>query len=362
MKVIELFGGIGAPKKALTNLGIKAKYEYVEIDKYATNSYNALYNENHEPISIMDFHSKWKKVDLVVGGFPCQDLSVAGKQKGLQEGTRSNLFNEMVRVCLETKPTHILFENVKQLLNEKHWPLFIKGISPLLEKGYMLSYQKINAKDFIPQNRERIFVLLSKTSLINVDMNKEHFKPITWTNDKGEFFKRKPILKDYLDFTVNDDWYFDICNSYMKKIAENDNHWMPNNKKFNKDSPFAYSITTKQKRFPNSGMIMYKDFKNFITLPDSNGNLINGSYNRVWKNDKFIGCLNTTAKIKIVNNEPFYIRYLTELECWRLMGFTDNDFNKASKVSNRTQLYKQAGNSIVVPVLEAIFKNILKEK
>lgn len=121
----------------------------------------------------------------------------------------------------------------------------------------------------------------------------------------------------------------------------------------------------------------YLEFTNFYTIPrGSDGKLINGSYNRVWKEEKYSGSINLTKiqevgslKIKnatfqdkgVVMND-LRIRKLTPKECWRLMGFDDEDFEKASKVNSNTQLYKQAGNSICVPVLEAILSNLLKSE
>ena len=109
-----------------------------------------------------------------------------------------------------------------------------------------------------------------------------------------------------------------------------------------------------------------KEYANFYIIPrGSDGKLINGSYNRVWKTDKYVGALNLTKITEIgeIAQEKLKIRKLTPLECWRLMGFTDEDFLKCSKggISN-SQLYKQAGNSIVVNVLRAIFKELIKNE
>lgn len=108
----------------------------------------------------------------------------------------------------------------------------------------------------------------------------------------------------------------------------------------------------------------YKEYSNFFVIPRaSDGELINGSYNRVWKSEKIIGTLNVCNVLMIGekdNMEQLRIRKLTPKECWRLMGFNDEDFEKAAKVNSNNQLYKQAGNSIVVNVLEAIFKELLE--
>ena len=107
----------------------------------------------------------------------------------------------------------------------------------------------------------------------------------------------------------------------------------------------------------------FKEFTNFYVIPrGSDGKLINGSYNRVWKIDKYSGAINLTKIMEIGEKDDMgnlRIRKLTPKECWRLMGFDDEDFEKAAKVNSNTQLYKQAGNSIVVNVLEAILRELL---
>lgn len=110
--------------------------------------------------------------------------------------------------------------------------------------------------------------------------------------------------------------------------------------------------------------LKYKEYTNFYIIPRaSDGKLINGSYNRVWKSEKFIGTLNVCNVLMIGEKddmEQLRIRKITPKEAWRLMGFDDEDFEKAAKVNSDTQLCKQAGNSIVVNVLEAIFKELLE--
>lgn len=126
---------------------------------------------------------------------------------------------------------------------------------------------------------------------------------------------------------------------------------------------YTQTITTKQVRWNNAG-VLFKEFKNFYSFPrKSDGKLINGNYNRVWKQNKMIGTITTKniQKIGLIDNKKeLKYRYLTERECWRLMGFSDKDFdNCLLKGLPSTALYKLAGNSIVVNVLEAIFKELL---
>lgn len=161
LKLLELFGGIGACSKALERLGINYEIaDYVEIDKYAVKSFNAIHGTNFEPQDICNWN-KDIEVDLVIGGFPCQDISLAGKQKGIIKGeTRSGLMYEMMRIIEKTKPTYVIAENVKNLLSQKFRPQLEEYILFLNDNGYSVTMDLLNAKDYgIPQNRERVFVI-----------------------------------------------------------------------------------------------------------------------------------------------------------------------------------------------------------
>ena len=162
IKILELFGGIGACSKALKNLGIDYKIvDYVEIDKYAVKSFNAIHGTNFEPQDIC----KWDKdveVDLIMHGSPCQDFSLAGKQAGgdKDSGTRSSLMYETIRIVEKLKPKYVIWENVKNLLSKKHKHNFDAYLKTMEQLGYTNYYQVLNAKDYgIPQNRERVFTI-----------------------------------------------------------------------------------------------------------------------------------------------------------------------------------------------------------
>lgn len=161
LKLLELFGGIGACTKALKRLGIDYEIaDYVEIDKYAVKSYNAINGTNFEPQDI----TKWDKdieVDLICGGFPCQDISLAGQQKGIIKGeTRSGLMYEMMRIIHKLKPKYVITENVRNLLADKFRPQLEEYLCFLNDNGYAITMDILNAKDYgICQNRERIFII-----------------------------------------------------------------------------------------------------------------------------------------------------------------------------------------------------------
>lgn len=162
IKILELFGGIGACSKALERLGIEYEIaDYVEIDKYAVASFNAIHNTSFQPQDICQW-DKDIEVDLIMHGSPCQDFSLAGKQAGGDEGsgTRSSLMFETIRIVDKLKPKYVIWENVKNLLSKKHRHNFDKYLETMEELGYKNYYQVLNAKDYgIPQNRERVFTV-----------------------------------------------------------------------------------------------------------------------------------------------------------------------------------------------------------
>ena len=204
MKVLELFGGIGACSKALERLGIDYEIaDYVEIDKYAVKSFNAIHNTNFEPQDIMT----WNKdidVDLIMHGSPCQDFSLAGLQAGGDEGsgTRSSLMYETIRIVKKLKPKYVVWENVKNLLSKKHRHNFDAYLERMESLGYQNYYQVLNAKDYgIPQNRERVFT---------VSILKDVFVYDLPDNYKFEFPPKQELklkLKDLLEEEVDEKFY-----------------------------------------------------------------------------------------------------------------------------------------------------------
>ena len=212
LRVVELFGGIGACSKALERLKIDFEIvDYVEIDKYAVKSFNALHNTNFETQDICSWNKNLKDIDLVVHGSPCQDISLAGIQKGADKdsGTRSSLMYETIRIVEQLKPKFIIWENVKNLLSKKHSHNFDNYLEAMKELGYNNYYKVLNARDYgIPQNRERVFTISIRKDI-----------------DKGSFlFPEKQELKiklsNLLEEHVDEKYYLDM-NAINKIIYEN---------------------------------------------------------------------------------------------------------------------------------------------
>lgn len=244
LKLLELFGGIGACSKAIERLGIDYEIvDYVEIDKYAVKSYNAIHNTNFEPQDIC----KWNKdveVDLIMHGSPCQDFSISGKQAGGDEGsgTRSSLMYETIRIVEKLKPKYVIWENVKNVISKKHKHNYDNYCNRMSELGYTNYGQVLNAKDYgIPQNRERVF-----TISIRNDLNQVFEFP------QKELLKLR--LKDMLEDNVDEKYY--LSEDKIEKIS----HWKAYQKPFEKvqgNNSVCPTLTARGAGEEHSGMITY---------------------------------------------------------------------------------------------------------
>lgn len=360
MRVLELFGGIGACTQALKRIGMDVEVaDYVEIDKYACASYNAINGTNFEPQDICEW-DKNLEVDLIMHGSPCQDFSVAGKQAGgdVGSGTRSSLMYETIRIVGKLRPKYVIWENVKNLLSAKHRHNFDAYLETMKALGYVNYFQVVNAKDYgIPQNRERIFTISIRKDI-----------------DLGyEFPKKKPLelrLKDILEHEVEEKFYLN-----QKMIDKIENSKFMQEKTRIQKGECCGALLARDWKDPKCVQVGTLDIKGHDsirrvysadglspTLTTMGGGntepkVIDTNFSRHREYREYSCAIDTYSnKLKVEDN--YRIRKLTPKECWRLMGFDDESFEKAAKVNSNTQLYKQAGNSIVVNVLEEIFKKL----
>ena len=372
VKVLELFGGIGAIRKAFEKCKIPYKViDYVEIDKYAVKSYNAMFNESFEPQDI----TTWDKdinVGFIMHGSPCQDFSVAGKQAGgdIGTGTRSSLMYETIRIVNKLKPKYVIWENVKNLLSKNHIHNFNNYINIMCEGGYNSYYKILNAKDYgIPQNRERVYTISIRKDI-----------------DKGfEFPPKEELklkLKDMLEDVVDENYYVtDKMKKYILDLDEKqcNTKWSNRTNEGKINPSIAYTlgvrsaggnqragvsnfildntddeITVKSLKIKNNTKLGY------LEAHEGDGVYTNITNKRGTVQPQTIQTITTRRDLGVVE-KGLKIRKLTPKECWRLMGFDDKDFEKAKNTGmSNTQLYKQAGNSIVVNVLEKIFTNLFR--
>lgn len=331
LKYLSLFSGIGSPEQALKNLGIEFELlGFSEIDKYAIKSYCAVHGVDESlnlgDITKIDIESLPLDIDLITHGSPCQDFSVAGSGKGgdLGSGTRSSLMWNTVAICEHCKPKYVIWENVKNVLSKKHRHNFDKYLEEMDRIGYNNFYQILNAKDYgVPQNRERIFVVS-----IRKDLNKDFEFP------KG--FDYGIRLKDILEDIVDEKYY--LSDEIQKRF------------KFNGKGDYNRNELNQVGTTGENKTIGQRD--RTYGINGISPNLTSTDY----KQPKQI-VENGNRQPKTITD--YRIRKLTPKECWRLMGFKDEQFLKAEQVCSNSQLYKQAGNSIVVNVMEEIFKNLM---
>lgn len=340
LKVFEAFAGIGSQTQALKNIGVEHEVVAIsEIDKYAIASYEAI----HGPTKNLGDISKLKdedipEHDLFTYSFPCQDISLAGKQRGLDEGsgTRSSLLWECERVIRVARPKYLLLENVKNLVSKKHKHNFDEWLKILESYEYNNYWKVLNAKDYgVPQNRERVFVVS-----IRKDVDNETF----------EFPKSQELklcLKDMLENEVDEKFYLskEIQDRFVYKPSDDEN-----------ESEIPLEEKPETGRLGKQSVDTFNENINNISYGD-----VIQPFNKKVKKDVVPTLTTRPEGLKTANiivNKEYRIRKLTPRECWRLMGFKDEQFNEVEKVCSNTQLYKQAGNSIVVNVLEAIFSKI----
>jgi len=408
IRLIELFAGIGSQAKALKNIGANFEhYRVIEFDEYAIASYNAIHDTNFAPLDITKITAKdlgiveTDKYDYIMTySFPCQDLSPAGKGAGMKKGsgTRSGLLWEVERLLKECNelPQILLMENVPQVIGKKNiqdfhkWQLFLEKL------GYSSYFKLLNAKNYeIPQNRNRCFM---------VSILGDYYYEFPHKR------KLKLRLKDMLEDEVDEKYYLsDKMKAHLMDMTNRNGY--VRGEKFNPhalDSKYAYTITTTagsratdnfiilpentkkgyavahigdgvyiNRPHQKRGCVQKGKIQTIKTSPNDVGVVVEDTRNLSEENIEFPKILDDRDKgwgIKISDVCPtqranrsgikciekdLRIRKLTPKECWRLMGFDDEDFEKARKVNSDTQLYKQAGNSIVVKVLERIFEEFI---
>lgn len=386
IKVIELFAGVGAQRQALKQAGIEHEVVAIsEIDKYAEKAYELLHGETKNLGDIRKIQ-ELPNADLWTYSFPCTDISLSGRMKGFDQGsgTNSSLLWEVQRLLGKANergslPRYLLMENVKNIVSKRFMPKFREWLDYLEGLGYKNFWKVLNAKDYgVPQNRERCFMVSIR--------------------DAGaafEFPGKIPLerkLRDCLEDQVDGRYFLSdkviTCFSSMKN-----RNGLIRGLRFRPrgaDDDYAWTITTcpgsratdnfvivpvkEALKDSPEGVEFHSGEDDMILLPQATkaGYAIakkgDGVYiNRVqWKRGvvqkSMIPTLKTTcADVGVVvgdQNELITLRRLTPRECWRLMGWRDEDFDKVwDKGISNTQLYKMAGNSIVVNCLEAIFSS-----
>jgi DNA (cytosine-5)-methyltransferase 1 len=367
IKVATLFSGIGAIEHSLKRLNLRHEIIFAgDIDKNCKASYFSNYDisdENwHEDVTTFNAKKYKNKVDLLVGGSPCQAFSMVGKRLGLED-TRGTLFYEFARIVNECKPKVFIYENVKGLLNHDEGKTWQVVQDVFQELGYKIFSQTLNSKDFgIPQHRERIFVIAFKDKKETFDFPKKIELHHSMQDFLEDYIDSKYYLKEKGIKFVTSSWnrrkkYTQINGDIaLCQKANQQFNWhgdfvfenIPENESFDSfvfnvnDVEEKYYLSSKVKKYVLAG-----GTKTFKTSKDTDLQIARPLLQSMHK-------MHRAGVDNYVTHNKGRIRKLTPRECLRLMGFRDN----FKIVASDTQMYRQAGNSIVVDVLIALLKQI----
>lgn len=379
MKFLDLFAGIGGFRLGMERAGHKC-VGYCEIDKYARLSYNAIHNTEGEidykditEVTNEEFRKLRGKVDVICGGFPCQAFSIAGNQLGFEDA-RGTLFYEIARAAEQIKPRYLFLENVRNLLSHDKGKTFERMLKILDELGYDAEWQVLNSKNFgVPQNRERVFIIAhlrgertyrvfpirGKDKKLNTDGEVNQVGNI----GKSDNFGGNPQVTRVYDIngispTLNTMQGGGREPKIVVPVLTPDRvEKRQNGRRFKTNGEPMFTITTQDRH----GVLVKEATKQGYAVADV-GDSINFSHpnsktrrGRVGKN--IANTLLTSDEQGVVLSD-YKIRKLTPRECWRLQGFPNWAFDKAQAVNSNSQLYKQAGNSVTVNVIEEIAKRL----
>lgn len=305
LKFFDLFAGIGGFRLGMERAGHQCVGS-CEWDKYARETYKTNFGSYPEYNDAKDLHPQsLPQFDVLCAGFPCQAFSIAGKRMGFED-TRGTVFFEIARIAKEKRPPYLFLENVRGLLNHDKGRTFDTIISTLDEMGYDAEWQVLNSKYFVPQNRERVFIIghlrgertRQVFPLGDFDKETDKQKPkeiVGIVNDKGN-------LRGVENSTCIDSNYWKGCDNHAQRTM--------------------------------------------VYMSNTNANMKQREQERTetWT-------LGTSTDFGI--REGMRIRKLTPKECERLQGFPDD-----WTVGSDTQRYKQCGNAVTVPVVEYIAKEL----
>ncbi|MFX3889186.1 DNA cytosine methyltransferase [Streptococcus suis] len=338
MKFLDLFAGIGGFRLGMERAGHEC-VGFCEIDQFARKSYKAIHDTEGE----FDFHDITRvtdesvrgigRVDVICGGFPCQAFSIAGKRAGFED-TRGTLFFEIARFASILRPKYLFLENVVGLLNHDNGNTFETILGALDELGYDAEWQVFNSKNFgVPQNRERVFIIghlrgAGGRAIFPFGRGDKEIGSL-----QGQ--STNTITARYGEAQGSGSY---IIEGQQPKIIQRGHG-------YNQGGEHDITPTLTSNSWQENNHVKVYDFYNRKTK-DEVGTLTASGHQGNTKAGTF-GIL-----------DGIRIRKLTPRECWRLQGFPDWAFDRAQAVNSNSQLYKQAGNSVTVNVIEAIARKL----
>lgn len=359
MRIGTLFSGIGSPEQ-----GAKRVYDDLELvfacewDKFARESFNANYEIDpkhfHKDIADMDGTQYKGEIDILIGGSPCQDFSLAGLRKGI-DGNKGILIYEYIRIIKEVQPPIFIYENVKGMLSDKGGRTIKEFVEAFREMGYHCHYEVLNTKDYgVPQNRERIFLVGFKDT--------EHYYNFSFAPK----IKLEKKLVHLLEKEVDEMYYlrdrsFELTGKENGVVAKLTDTKFESAQRIRSIYDVAATLVTQQGGDQEPKILIpcatkkgYKQLGNGDTI--NIGFLGNPNSRGTCRNDGIVNTLDCSCNQAVI--QEYEVRKLTPRECFRLQDFPDT----FKFVVSNSQLYKQAGNSISVNVMEMIFNQIEKSR
>ena len=317
LRVVSLFSGYGSQELALKYIGVDHEVvAHSDIFKPANEVFNALHSTqegNLGDITKID-ENTFPQCDLLTFSFPCQSLSIAGKQEGIAVGTRSGLLFEVERIIKVNKPKYLMMENVKNLVSKTHMASFQKHIDFLEGLGYGCYWRVLNAADFgCAQNRERVLMM----AVLGESKVQVKAKMMRVDNHK----KGRVSMRPFIENEVSDKLFIDC--EFVSHTGSN-----------------------------NSSVCKMVAKRTDVKYDQAQ---------RIYSVDGCSPCL-TKSGIPQIMTEDGKVRYISAREGYRFMGIQEYDINKMLETSlSEKQHVSLAGNSICVPVLEAIFQEFFKK-
>lgn len=387
IRFFDMFAGIGGFRSGLEAVGGFECVGHCEIDKYANQAYNAMYDtegecffedaRNIDPGTLPD-------IDLICGGFPCQSFSIAGKRRGFADDARGTLFFEIARLAASKRPAFLLLENVPGLLSHDGGRTFAAILATLDDLGYDVAWQVLNSKDHgVPQSRKRVYIvgyLRGKCSgeiLSFTDTNgaaleqvlpgpegRRVYSPagvsITLTSSAGGFGGKTGLYDVTLPIKV-------MTKSGYQLAHPGDSidlaYATMNTRRGRVGDKIAHTVTpgNNQGYFfidLNEDPSLTENARCLLANQDTGIGKFKGGRSGVFvENPK----APFAVPVRDADGNIHYgkVRKLMPIECWRLQGFKDEQFHKAAATGlSDAQLYKMAGNAVTVPVISALGEKI----
>lgn len=350
--VVSLFSGIGGFEEGLKKSNIKGNIVFAsEIDENAKKSYAANFGSDnlYGDITLIE-EKKIPEHQLLLGGFPCQAFSIAGKRKGFDD-SRGNLFFDLARILREKKPKYVLLENVKNLISHNKTETIKKILKTLNEIGYTVDFTVLNSLEAgVPQNRDRMYICgiyrlepekyeedirSPKANSLKKELNEVDFKGFNFFNNVT-FYEEKHYIKDILEKEVSEKFYFDTLriNNFLETIDISDVSESQSKilKLFDLPREVHNDLERQRRVYSTKGIS-----PTVLARSDS-------------------------TKILVETEKGIKIRKITPVENFLIQGF-DREFvkNIESTGMSATQMYKQSGNAVSPPVVTGIL-NYLYEK